>query len=691
MPPAPEARRLALAALAALALILSLVALLGEFADRGATLDQLLPPAEAQAFERASPALARQAEVALVALAGAGTRWADGRVAALERELAALPGVARVEELAEPSREHGSGPRLLRTPELRLLLATLAPGERRLADERALTQQIDALLAAAREPGERAYALGWPRLRTESWALARADLLRVLPLLTLCALALPPLFLGSFAAGLVALIVAAASTALALWGYRLVGGPLSPLALLIVPLLWAVGTMDALHLAGRVRALAARGLDARTAVARARRELAAPCLVTTLTTAIGMAVMGLAGQAGLLRELGLAAGAGVLAAYVVTFGPAGPLFALCARAGAPPRWPTALGLALLRRARARPGRCIAAWGVLALLALAGLPRLAVSSDFPHLFAPRTALARDLAHLAQGLGTDLAPLELIVSATDEHGERPLNLLGAVLALTSELHALPGVRAVYPLDALDPAALGTLTPPARPDEREAELARVLARPELAAWVDPAGGAARLQVHRAPGSFGDHATTLARLAHFDATMLSHHALVPGGPGHAAHRAEALGLHDLVTGALLSALALAATLALALRRARATAAVLVVSTLPLLLVAGAMGLLGVPWSVALLPLPAVLLGIGMDDGIHLCFHPRGRARFDALPAILGTTALVATCVASLAWTSFATNRAFGLLLAGGLLLALAADLTLLPALTRWRARPRA
>jgi uncharacterized membrane protein YdfJ with MMPL/SSD domain len=216
------------------------------------------------------------------------------------------------------------------------------------------------------------------------------------------------------------------------------------------------------------------------------------------------------------------------------------------------------------------------------------------------------------------------------------------------------------------------------------RAATLERLLAREELQAWIDARSGRCRLQVQLATTRWKQKSELFDFLRHFDATMLGHHELHLAGPGHTAWRVEQIGIADLGKGGLLSALAIVVLLALSFRSPRACALALVASLLPLLCVAGIMGWTSTPWSIALLPLPGVLFGIALDDSVHLLWRNRKRERRAALPACLATTTLVASSVATLAWSSFLTNRAFGSLLAIGLLLALAADLTLLPALLK-------
>lgn len=656
---------LALAALALLA---------GDVADQGSTLARMLPAAEVARLDALRGSFPGPEETTLVVLDGADGAWAPARIEALAGRLDGLAFVRAARVVPLPA-DGPAGPRLLHVD--------LAPGTDTLPEARARTAALDEVLAAAAGPGERAFALGWPRLRAESWALARADLRRALVPLAVLALGVPWLFLGSAGAGLLALALAAGTAALTLWGQRIVGGPLSPLTLLALPLLWAVATTDALHLAARARELAARGLAPREAAARARRELAAPCAWTSLTTAVGLALLAALGHAPLLEALGLTCALGTLLAWALAFGPCAPWLVLVT-GGRAPRWPRAAALAVIRGSRRHARAVVASWALALVLAGLGATRLEVASTFPRLFAPDVPLERDLAHLARATGTDLVPLELVVEATDADGRRASALLAAAVALGHELHALPGARTVLPLDLLAGLGPDASELPSQPDAREALLASWLARPELVDWVDPATGRARLQLLLAPRTWSERAALLARLAHFDDTMLSHHVVHAVGTAALLQRAEAIGLADLARGAPATLLVLAALLALALRRARAAAVALLASALPLVLVAGLMGALAIPWSLTLLPLPIVLLGLAVDDSLHLLWRAHGTVRHASLTAILATTALVAGSVATLAASSFTAGRVFGPLLALGLVLALALDLSLLPALVR-------
>ena len=313
-------------------------------------------------------------------------------------------------------------------------------------------------------------------------------------------------------------------------------------------------------------------------------------------------------------------------------------------------------------------------------------------SYPHVFTASTEIGRDLDDLGQRLDTDLAPFEVLMRPRNDDARRLPNLAGAVVATSRELGSMPGTTAVFPLDLL-PAEAWSVEPSLDPAAREQRLREQLARPELEPWLDVEGGLARLEVHfERTGTFAAKAAVLERLEKLQSGFLERYELVPHGPGTTALRVEQQGLDDLRRGGAVSMAALLLVLIAGTTwrgGLRAAGLAVVVSLLPLALTTGAMVLFGVSWSVALIPLPSLLLGLAVDDSIHLTWRMRSRVRLRPLAAILGTTVLVVACVGTLATSSLRANRDVGVLLAGGLSLALLADLTLLPALaTRSRRR---
>ena len=120
-----------------------------------------------------------------------------------------------------------------------------------------------------------------------------------------------------------------------------------------------------------------------------------------------------------------------------------------------------------------------------------------------------------------------------------------------------------------------------------------------------------------------------------------------------------------------------------------------LVPNALPLVLLFGCVGLFDVPLDAGTVLIGTLVVGIAVDDTIHITtgFYERmaggATARIaleqtfvDVLPAVVGTTVMISMAFFVLGFSEFSITRNLGLLTGGILLLCLMADITLLPAL---------
>ena len=117
--------------------------------------------------------------------------------------------------------------------------------------------------------------------------------------------------------------------------------------------------------------------------------------------------------------------------------------------------------------------------------------------------------------------------------------------------------------------------------------------------------------------------------------------------------------------------------------------------NALPLLVIFGGLGLLGIPLDAGTVLIGALALGVAVDDTIHLstAFYERHRrgdtaskalmgTMVEVLPAITATTLLITFAFFIFGFSEFTITRNLGWLTGGIMLLCLLADLTLLPAL---------
>jgi len=121
----------------------------------------------------------------------------------------------------------------------------------------------------------------------------------------------------------------------------------------------------------------------------------------------------------------------------------------------------------------------------------------------------------------------------------------------------------------------------------------------------------------------------------------------------------------------------------------------------LPLILVVGVMGWLKINIDLGVAVAGAIIIGVAVDDTIHFfskyfLAKKEGLSMVDRLSyvftysgkAILYTTIILSLSFAIFTGSSFAPNFNFGLITASALIIALVADLVLLPALLSWRER---
>jgi predicted RND superfamily exporter protein len=159
---------------------------------------------------------------------------------------------------------------------------------------------------------------GLPYLRSVIVSKMREDNLRLIPLTLLVCLAL--LFLSfRWVPGVVLPFTAVAITAVVtVGGMALVGEPMNILNNVIVPLLIIIGISDATHLIQRYRDEVSLDddPDRRAAGRRTVRAIAVACMLTSATTAVGLASL-VVSKTVMLRHFGLTSGLGVMVSYVV--------------------------------------------------------------------------------------------------------------------------------------------------------------------------------------------------------------------------------------------------------------------------------------------------------------------------------------------------------------------------------------
>ena len=495
------------------------------------------------------------------------------------------------------------------------------------------------------------------------------------------------------------------------------GWPQDSVLQVLATVLLIVGVCDAVHLLARLRLeLAAtagsrgRGsLDA--ALRRAGAAVAAPCLLTSATTAGAFASFATSDLATFAR-FGAISAFGVVACLLLTF----TMLPLVIRAVGPGRglrrplrpgrgWP-ALQRAIAGAALRRAGTIAFASTVLLLVCFVlWIGWLRVDTDIEAMYGERSRVTRWIRFVESRFpGIDGLEVELslppFVEVEDPAAFRALARVEAVLEERPELGSPRSVRGlVSRLNRLLHGDDPRYEAPGHSVAANAELLELVAfeDPELLTpWVAPDRRRLRVSAEGASDSADGRAAFLegvaARLA----------AVLP--PGFRFDLTGPLVLERDWVGSiertqLRSFGAAAAVLFVAGFLFYRSAVLAVLAALPALLAVvvtlGVMAAAGLALDVGRVMIAAVVLGIGVDDAIHLLFDYRRerQAGADAAvamarslervgPALVVTSLALAAGFLTLLLSSWQTIASFGFLVSLAVLGALAGSLFLLPAL---------
>lgn len=476
-----------------------------------------------------------------------------------------------------------------------------------------------------------------------------ADRARVLPLVALALAAILALSYRSLRMALCALAVPLAGVVVVEGLQGILGLAVDPVSNLLGPVVLTVGVASSVHVIERFTALRDAGHDAHESRRRVLRELRAPVALALVTTV-----------AGLLGLLASPIPAVVRFAWLASIAVAVTMAATLVYLPDLLRWTrwSERDLAARHARRARRGTLwIARHALLLVVAGATIGGWALAASFdgrvdsdPLVVLEESDAARvDSARITAHLGGSEV-FELLLPPSE--GVSPLALLG----LVRDVSALEGVAR--------PA--GT---PRRSDGGYTLLSFVLA---------PGGSEARELVFaeaealaRARGYGGTHATGL--------------------PVRLSRDSDAL-VNGQRRGILATLAALALILAAGFRSLGLGLLGLVPNAMPVLVVQGAMAQLDMPLTVASSMIATVMLGLVIDDTVHL-LHAWREAEGGALrrlssaltrvgrPVVL--TSLVLSVGFAATWAGrVQATREFGVLAVITLFAALVANLLLLPAL---------
>jgi len=580
------------------------------------------------------------------------------------------------------------------------LLVGVEPAEGAQERIRLCTAVRDATRPLA-ERGFRVAVVGSPVLIVALDALSTREAGITFPLAVLGSMIVLAWLLRSPRAMLVAAVHSGASLALSLGLVVATGGSLNMLTAALPALLWVLGLSYAVHIISRYRQLDP-ALGPEEALRRALAETRTGVFYSALTTVLGFLSLLAAGLAP-VRELGMFGAIGMTLSFASSQTVV-PLLVRLLRVGrGADRAPRLLRAARWAELSVRSPKTVLAIaaGVLAI-AVASIPRIRLESNplsFLPAHDPMVEEYRWVAERVAGFYTAEIVVRLPVPWTDPTAWPVLEKLARALAASPIV-----AKVVTPLDllrkleqwdqGLDPVAYRL---PDSREKAESLLGNLDAngRAVLASLAAPTGREVRISAvvrEMDEGRFL-HLVREARDA------VAH--LPEGWSGSVTGQVLSLAMaQQNLVSAQLRSLTLAVVLVflavfVGLRSWRLTLAAIPANLLPIAVTFASMAWLAIPLDAATVMVASVAVGIAVDNSLHYLIEvSRERAAgSDPIAAARGALAVVAPTIAvatlaavtgfaSLVLSSFLPIRYYGLLSAILLVVALASDLLITPAI---------
>ncbi len=562
---------------------------------------------------------------------------------------------------------------------------------------------IAAATRMADEAGFELYLSGDVSFTAVTDGYVRSDLAALTPVMFVL---LAGFLLVVFRDGLSVLLALATVGIPALWVFGLMGWlgrPISPMTSVLPILILVVGVTDAVHFLVRVFDLRGTRSEVREVVLRVADEVGPPTSMTALTSALGFLSL-LTGRIPSIQDFGLFAAIGIAAAWVLTFSLI-PISVAFLRMRLRPQPPPAFTIGsrvldeirVFALRRATPVLVVAA--LLSAVSLYGVSWIGPENDSLKMIGPRDLLAESVTFLE----ARMRPAASIEVSFEPSGD---------LLAPETLARLEAAEALLARES-DGAPVASLLPVLRVAHREitdrglevpasrAAAGQLLLMAELA----DAGGVRRYvtadhRLTRLSGSYRVAAGPTVR-ADLERIRQGLAEIFEGAGDWAVTGSVFLATHigDLTLDTQISSFSTAfgtifVVIVLFVRSLGLGALGMIPNVFPVLVTLGFMGIAQINLDVATAMIASILLGISVDDTYYFMVHFQKARRagepVDAAIAftfsVAGKPALFCTAILALGFfvlgfSRFQSLAIFGLLSGFAVLLAVIAELFLMPA----------
>jgi predicted RND superfamily exporter protein len=496
------------------------------------------------------------------------------------------------------------------------------------------------------------------------------------------------------------------------WTYgfmALMGYKINIISTIIGPLLMAVGIADSMHvIADYLQEASRRGATTLESIRRSFRSVLAPCVMTSVTTILGLLAL-LSADLVPIRQFGLVAAVGVFAALVVTFLLLPILLAMIpvARVVSQQRIESGRITALLSWLGAwhagRAAVVLVACLVAAAPTACSLRQLSVGTNSLDYFRQRDPVRTDTEWIDAKIGGTTS-LEFLIEADAQDALTEPALLERMESFQTYLKGVHGITKVFSVTDV----LKTLNRAFHAGEEQAfripdspalvaqELLVVDGTEDLDALLSRDRRRARITARVAMDSSRELAHKMPEIeARMRQTFGDAARVTPTGIIYLMHQMEDYLLSSQVKSFLLAFVVVTLAMAAALRSLKLGALAMIPNLLPIVVVLALMPVLDIPLDVGTVMLACVALGLVVDDTTHFLYRlkEQGRQTPDTREAIAraidlsGRPIVFTSIVLTLAFSvlvlaSFNPVTNFGILAGMVIVLALIFDLVVLPAL---------
>ena len=538
----------------------------------------------------------------------------------------------------------------------------------------------------------------------ETFRLSEEDVGRLLPLM-ICAIAgLLWLIYRSVGATILSLLVVALSTLCAFGGLAIAGRNLNALVTSMPLILLIVGIWSAVFVLSYYWRLLATGMTQTAALERTIVELARPCFIVNLTTAIGFGSF-VTSELPPVRDFGVFTAIGLMAGcvFALTTLPAG-----LAMVPPLPLRPsgTERGTALIVQGisnaviRGRTPIVVVALAIFVASGI-GITRLTVDENWLSYVPTDSRWPRAVEFIEKHL-TPTGTLETVITGEAGSMQDP-QFLGQIDAYAAALRAVPSVERTTTLadflktanQALEGGGEEHFRLP-RTQKAVAQYLLLLSAPdsEVTHYVDETAASTRVTASVKLGGSREFSKVVASARDYLDRHLANVTSQLTGGMELSYRISQQVISTQVGSLALAVPAIVATMALLFRSVRLVPFILTVNLFPVVATLGFMGIAGISLNSGTVLVASIALGLVGDNAVYLLSemrdqHTPGERLVDAVRrslTVVGSPAIYSfalTCggFALLGLGNFRPTSQLGLLTALSLALALFADIVLMPA----------